>query len=110
MIPWHMRPFDEKSREMDYELRGLWILLLAGFILYALPWLAFSDAILEKFAAECSVCAARAGCLVPAGTIAFFIAIQAAVVVLVFKIGRRAREFMGHYYRTKGKRNGKRKK
>jgi hypothetical protein len=102
-----MKPFDDKSREMDYKIRGLWILLLVSFILYALPWLAFSDRILGKFADECVAGVLSYGCVVPAGAIAAFIAIQIAIIVLIFKIGARAQEFMRHYRKSaKGKANG----
>ena len=122
MIPWHMKPFDEKSREMDREIRGLWILLLASFILYALPWALLSDGIIDRFVTMCVYnwprgAGMRADCLVSAGAIAAFIALQAVTIVLLVKIGRCARKFMEHYNKAsvqkpmdKRKTNGRRKK
>jgi hypothetical protein len=117
-----MKPFDEKSREMDREIRGLWILLLAGFILYSLPWALYSDGIIDKFATMC-VSNGRIGvgmhadCIASAGAIAAFVALQAVIIVLLVKIGRHARKFMEHYNKAaaqkpaaKGKTNGGRRK
>jgi hypothetical protein len=96
-----MKPFDDKSREMDREIRGLWILLLASFILYSLPWAIYSGDIIDRFAVECVSNRPYRGiggdCIVPAGAIALFVAVQAAIIVLIFKIGRQARKFMEHY-------------
>jgi hypothetical protein len=106
MIPFKLlRPFDKKSREMDRKIWRLWIALICTvaiglFLQFSRTWSVASVFIGLKLGLRPED-ALLARDIIPIAATALF------ALPIIAKIGGEARKFMEHYYKAKGKKNGR---